>query len=442
MSRLLATATLATAVRALAFDGKPARATNAVVPDATFNLAEITEAPKIRELMRRAEGEQTILFGPDNTCGYVSGRAGAPITCNTAYTCAFIYDDSYGRGGCYSDNDYGIRDTCLDYQQVYSTSLCDNGCLQDTFTLKCTETTAPYCGTLTWFSGIVDYLCADRPVSTPQQLLTTYIGESDGRSFQTLTYTSTESGSDGSSIFNTVTGDDSFTIPSSSSRAASSTGFSGGNGGNSGSSGSNGGSDNSNSNGGDEPVTKSSSTPIGPIVGGVVGGVGGLALIGLGIFFIIRHNNKKKKNNNGPLNPGQPMQQTPVPGGMGPPPGAPGYPPQAYAQQPYQQQPVSPQGFYPQQEQKPAGFVTLSPTGVPDRHDSTSPVSQFSEARHSVQPQSPTSTLNTNWGPQPGQQAPPNVAVAVPATVHEAGGNVVGQRDYNSNHHGQFHEMA
>ncbi|KAI0542172.1 hypothetical protein GGR58DRAFT_527231 [Xylaria digitata] len=438
MSRLLAAATLVTAAWALAFDGKPAWATNAVVPDATFHHPEITEAPKIGELMRRAEGEQTILLGPDNTCGYVSGRAGAPITCNTAYTCAFVYDDSYGRGGCYSDGDYGIRDTCLDYQQVYSTSLCDNGCLQDTFTLKCTETSAPYCGTLTWFSGIVDYLCADRPVSTPQQLSTTYIGETDGRSFQTLTYTSTDSASDGGSVFNSVTGDNSFTIPSSSSRAASSTGISGGNGGSSGSSGSNSSSNN-------EP-DKKSSTPIGPIVGGVVGGVGGLALIGLGIFFIIRHNNKKK-NNNGPLNPGQPMQQTPVPGGMGPPPGAPGYPPQAYVQQPYQQQPISPQGFYPQQEQKPVGFVTLSPTGVPDRHDSTSPVSQFSEARQSVQPQSvqpqsPASTTNANWGPQPGQQVPPNVPLNVPATVHEAGGNVVGQRDYNSNHHGQFHEMG
>ncbi|TGJ79483.1 hypothetical protein E0Z10_g9285 [Xylaria hypoxylon] len=450
MSRFLTAATLVTAVRALAFDGKPARATDVVVPDATFHLPEITQAPNVRELFKRqSNGDQVVLIGPDNTCGYVSGRAGAPITCNNDYTCAFVYDDSYGRAGCCQGDDCGIRNTCLDYDQVYSTSLCDNGCLQDTYTVKCTEASAPYCATLTWFSGVIDFLCADRAVSTPQQLYTTYIGESDGRSFETFTVSATDSASDDGSAFDSATDDGSFFLPitssdtsfstATSSRTSSSSGTSGGN---SGSSGSDNDSSSNNNSGGS---SQKSSTPIGPIVGGVVGGVGGLALIGLGIFFIVRHNNKKKS---AALNPGQPMEQTAAGGGMSPPPpGAPGYPPQAYnqqqyqqpyQQQPYQQQSTPPQAYYPPQEQKPAGFVTLSPGTVPDRHDSTSPVSQFSDARHSVQPQSPTSTLNSNWGPQPGQQAPLNV----PPTVHEAGGNVVGETDYNANHRGQFHEMG
>ncbi|KAI0416401.1 hypothetical protein F5X98DRAFT_181977 [Xylaria grammica] len=434
MSRFLAAATLVTAARALAFDGRPAQVTDAVVPDATFHLAEITEAPRIKELSKRQSEDQIVLIGPDNTCGFISGRFGAPVTCDSGNTCAFVYDTSYGRAGCCDGDDCVIHDACLDYSEIYTRSACDVGCFQDSLTVKCTETTAPYCATISWFSGIVEFLCADGQITTPVQIYTTYAGETDGRRFETFTVT--PSGS--------VSGDDAVTDGSfmlsftSSARSSSTTDTSGGN---SGGSGSNGNSGNNNGNSGTSPDEKKPSTPIAPIVGGVVGGVGGLALIGVAIFFIVRHNNKKKAAGG----PAQPMQQTVAAGGMAqPPPGAPapGYPPQVYSnanynQQPYQQQSTPPQGFYPPQEQKPAGFVTLSPTGVPDRHDSTSPVSQFSDARHSVQPQSPTSTLNSNWGAQPVQQQPPNV----PPTVHEAGGNVVGETDYNSNHRGQFHEM-
>ncbi len=80
MSRFLTVATLVTAVRALAFDGKPARATDTVVPDATFHLPEITDAPSIKDLFKRQSSDQTILIGPDNTCGYVSGRAGKVVS--------------------------------------------------------------------------------------------------------------------------------------------------------------------------------------------------------------------------------------------------------------------------------------------------------------------------------------------------------------------------
>ncbi|KAJ3552806.1 hypothetical protein NPX13_g11030 [Xylaria arbuscula] len=230
MSRLLTAATLASAVQALAFDGKPARETNAVVPDATFHLPEITAAPAIKELFKRqSSGDQTVLIGPDNTCGYVSGRAGAPITCNNDYTCAFIIQEDFGRAGCCEGDNCGLRATCLDYSAVYYSSACDDGCLQDTFTLKCTESAAPYCNTITFFSGIEDFLCASLNISTPQQLYTTYIGESDGRSFEEYTLTASDSASGGSdfSDFNTASDDGSFVISFTSSEAAASTDGSG-----------------------------------------------------------------------------------------------------------------------------------------------------------------------------------------------------------------------
>ncbi|TRX92198.1 hypothetical protein FHL15_006813 [Xylaria flabelliformis] len=443
MSRFLTTATVVTAVRALAFDGRPARATDVVIPDPTFNFPAITQAPNI-ELFKRAAGDQTVLIAPDNTCGYVSGRPGAAVTCNNDYTCAFIIQEDFGRAGCCQGDNCGLRATCLDYNQVYSQSACDNGCLQDTFTLKCTETTASFCNTETFYSGIIDFYCNSYNISTPQQLYTTYSGETGAKTWQQFIITPTASGT-GNTGLNSATDDGSFGLSITSKAAPSNTQTSSGGSGNNGSSGDNSGNNNNNN----PPTQKQSSTPIAPIVGGVVGGVGGLALIGLAIWLIIRHNNKKK-NAAAAATPGQPMQQTAAAGGgMSPPPngGAAGYPPTnqgyngAYGQPPYQQQTPPPQAYYPTGEQKPTGFVGLTPTGVPDRHDSTSPVSQMSDPRYSTQPHSPTTTLNSNWGPQtghPGQPGSPNV----PQTVYEAGGNVVGERDYNSNHRGQFHEMA
>ncbi|KAI2625485.1 hypothetical protein GGS21DRAFT_304409 [Xylaria nigripes] len=408
MARFFIAATLVNAVQALAFDGKPALVTAAVIPDATFHLPAITPAPDVREMFKRQANDQTVLIAPDNTCGYVSGRPGAPFTCNGGNTCAFVFQSAFGAVGCCDSGgtNCGVRATCLDFKQVYMSSACDNGCLQDTFTAKCTNSALPYCGTVTFFSGVRDFYCDSLSISTPQQLYTTYSGQT-GRSFQQVLVSSTLSENGSPILSNTE------------SASPSGSNNSGGN--------NNHGSDNNDSS------HSSSSAPVGAIVGGVVGGVGAFTLIGLATFFIIRHNNKKDKKNKDP-NANQSMQQAAAAGGMGPAPAAPGYPQQTYGQQPYQHPSTQPQG-YSAGEQKPTGFVSMSPTGVPDRYDSTSPVSQMSDPRQSVQPHSPTASLNGNWGAQPGA---PNV----PPTVHEAGGNVIGERDYHSNHRGQFHEMA
>ncbi|KAJ2970955.1 hypothetical protein NUW58_g9547 [Xylaria curta] len=272
MSKFFTTATLVAAVQALAFDGKPARATDGVVPDATFHLPEITQAPEVdvRALLRRDTGDNTVLIGPDNTCGYVSGRPGAPITCNNDYTCAFIIQENFGRAGCCEGNDCGLRATCLDVRQVSRS--CDNGCLQDTFTLKCTASSASYCNTVTFFSGVIDYYCGANNISTPQQLYTTYNGQTDAKPWQQVIVTPTASGGTG---VNSASEDGSFFITFTSTRP-SNTGSPSGSG-NNGSGGNSGDNNNSGSGSGsgsntDQPVQKQESTPVGPIVGGVVGG--------------------------------------------------------------------------------------------------------------------------------------------------------------------------
>ncbi|CAJ2511090.1 Uu.00g067150.m01.CDS01 [Anthostomella pinea] len=439
MATLFTTAVIITAVQGLAFDGKPPRATNAVVPDPTYQLPEITEPPSVRDLFKRQNG-QTVLVGPDNTCGFVDGRPGAAYTCASDYTCALVTTSSGGAIACCDSSDCGLRVDCLDYVDIYYSSSCNNGCLADTFTAKCTNIDYPYCGTVTLFDGIIDYYCNSLSISTPEQLYTTYDGETDGRSFTEVVVTlssdtfaseaTQNSGNDGD--------DNTQTSPINSPAASPSSGG-----------GTKGGSSSSPNSSGSNSGSSKSSTPIGPIVGGVVGGVAVLALVGLGLFFILRRN-KKNKNKDQPAQ--EMMHQAPGPNGPTPPVVAGGYQQPPYNNNaPYGQPQYAtptppaqspPQGYFAA-DQKPNAFVGLSPAS-PDRNNSTSPVSQITDANHSrqnVQPTSPTSTVNS-WGAgQASQTAFHGAQPSVPPTVHEAGGNVVGERGYD-NHRGQFHELG
>ncbi|KAI0009305.1 hypothetical protein F4779DRAFT_378986 [Xylariaceae sp. FL0662B] len=412
MANLIAAAAFMTAVQALAFDGKPPEPTNAFDISPTSPQPEITAAPDIRQLAKRAEGH-TVLVGPDNTCGYFDGRPGAVYSCNGALaTCALVTTSAIGAVACCIDDECGLRIDCIDYRSFYSLSACNNACVRDTFTVKCTNSRTPYCGTVTFFSGIKDYYCDTLSNSILQQLYTTWHGESDGRTFTPVVVTLSD---DSFTALTTTTpgsdddDDSTSTVPDSSSPTSA---------GSEESSGSSGSSHSS-----------SSSVDVGAIVGGVVGGIAGLALIGLCIFFLIRHFNKKKTQDDAAAAP-PPMESA----GYQPP-----YNPhysQQYAQAPPAYPPQA--GFFAPDQNKPDGVVIAQ---LPDATDPASPVSSATDHRQSVlsastmhsQQQQPATT--TTYQPQ---QYSPNV----PPTVHEASGNVVGARDYNADHHGQLHELG
>ncbi|RYO78979.1 hypothetical protein DL766_000626 [Monosporascus sp. MC13-8B] len=142
--QVLLAASFGMAVQALAFDGRPSEPTDSPVPSPVNPLpSRITTPPSVLELAKRQEA-LTVLVAPDNTCGYLDGRAGAPYTCmDRTATCAFYPSSGLGAVGCCIDDICNWSLTCLDYVQVYSSSLCDNGCLYDTYTVKCTPTAAP-----------------------------------------------------------------------------------------------------------------------------------------------------------------------------------------------------------------------------------------------------------------------------------------------------------
>lgn len=352
--------------------------------------------------------------------------------------------------------------TCIDSSQFFSSSACGSSCKSDSFTLKCTQSDTPYCNSVSINGGaslkVYGYFCNDEAVSTMQPILTTFSGETDGRSFSasildtSIVSTADETETFGGSPHSTTTS---------------------------------GGSTKTTSGGGSSGTTSVAPAPAkksntGAIAGGVVGGVAGLALIGAAVFFILRSQRKKNGMQGSPgAAPGAPGGPGGAPlagaavagaaaggvaGAASPgmsqvntPPPQPYYvdptktPEYAYAgqgspqpgQQPYYQ---GQQPYPPQQPYYAANAVAPSP----DRTDSTSPMPVGS----SVQDYRMSSISAAGSSPYTGAISPQttgNTAVAnvagghpqVPATIHEAGGNAVGgAQDFNANHHGEMHELA
>lgn len=386
-----------------------------------------TAAPGVHELLKRqsASGsissDTTVLVAPDNTCGFISGRPGAAYSCGVGGTCLFLTAEAprTGNVACCDGEDCNFRATCIDYDQYYTQSICDDGCKVDAYTTKCIGTDYPYCNTVSFRGGIVDYWCNGLNISVPQAASTTYDGQT-GRSFMPVVLSDETS----SSLILSPTSSEVVPGPTTDPNGDNgSTGNSGntgnnGNNGDSGSTGDSGSSQNKDNGGG-------SSTPIGAIVGGVVGGVAVLALIGVALWWFLR----KKKGNKQQPQP-QPQAQEVYP------------PMEQKGQHPYD--PNGGFGGYQQQQQhaasppqsygQPPGFYA-----VPGQHPSPDPLnphsstaSQFTDPRTSYQGASPSSSYGGS-APPPGGY--PNYQPQG-AVIHEVPAQT------GDNHRGQMHELG
>ncbi|KAH8908908.1 hypothetical protein BR93DRAFT_966934 [Coniochaeta sp. PMI_546] len=233
----------------------------------------------------------------DNTCAYVSGIAASSLYCDADQAC--VYNSIYSAIGCCShailsatsngtsqtasggstSRSCPVWTTCYDSTESASYTT-DNG-----LTVYCGQSSYPTCIKHVYkdpvWTGYTLWGCARSARSDEVYYTPTVLTSTSSTSSSTTSSSSTSSTSTTSSGTTTSTAD-----PSTSTSAA--------------------------------PVSGGSkSTPVGPIVGGVVGGVAGLGLIGLALFFILR----RKKSGDappaaaGPTSPGQ---------GPPPPPGPPG----------------------------------------------------------------------------------------------------------------------
>lgn len=270
--------------------------------------------------------------------------------------------------------------------------------------INSTSTEAPYCNTISFPGNIMDVFCNNVNITGIQAALTTYRGESS-RTFFPLTLT-------GNTPATTTSDDSTSASPTSSSSSSSSASSTGGND----SSGDN-GSSGDNNNGSKNSGGSKSNT--GAIVGGVVGGVGGLALIGLAVFFFLRRRN--------PATGHEPVSQNAPPPVVYPAPGM-QQPPQGYYDPKFAaatgQQPYPPNQQYGQQ-----GFYPPQPSVSPDQ--ATSPNGSHIDPRYSLAPSS------TSPAPSGGYVAPVAGGFQPQENViHEA------PAAGSDNHRGEMHELA
>ncbi|KAG5789415.1 hypothetical protein H9Q69_011533 [Fusarium xylarioides] len=228
------------------------------------------------ELKRRAESEDSVLrvtIAPDETCGFIDGKKDSPVTCPNSRACSWATSSDVGLVACASD----IYVACIESSRAVNSSQCNDVCQSNTFNLFCTDSDEPYCRTYVYPGSIFDYRCASTTVDETERvyfisegkrranLITTTLdsdssGTSEGlQQVVTVTVQEKSSGSPGAVTI--------YVIPQLPSAAATSS---------------------------LSPTSSNKSTPVGPIVGGVVGGVVILGLIGLGAFCLIRRGRKNK----------------------------------------------------------------------------------------------------------------------------------------------------
>ncbi|KAK4245962.1 hypothetical protein C7999DRAFT_42574 [Corynascus novoguineensis] len=229
----------------------------------------VTAAPVPRALQKRST----------QTCGYVDGDLVSSYVCaHSEAEC--LYDDRSSAVGCCLTESCEVYAGCLPYKSSKATKTYDSD-----KTLYCSNSDLPSCAVFSYadktgsIAGYTIHTCDS--VSTTY---TMFFRPTDTSSSSRSTTTSESlSESPESTTGSSPTGTDSDSSPAETS--------------------------------GDSDSDSDSSTPVGPIVGGVVGGVAALALIGLGVFFLVR-----RKKQNGPNPAG--LQGGPT-GFMGGPPGGP-----------------------------------------------------------------------------------------------------------------------
>ncbi|KAK3397279.1 hypothetical protein B0T20DRAFT_394412 [Sordaria brevicollis] len=487
VSRLYQVALFGASVHALAYPGP--QATDRVIIPSNAKSPSPTLPPSLPPgfhnglLRRQISGSEsgsygdTILIAPDNTCGYVSGLAGAAFTCvDPANSCVFIPSSGSipGAAGCCNTKACGFRVTCMDYSEVLVQSKCDDGCMADTYTAKCTGTDNPYCGTIAFPGGITDYFCGTLSGSRVQSAKTTWDGETDGRTF--LTYSNTGA----SSTLAVPTIESSSSSNRASSTVSSSSSGTVGLGGSS--------TDSADDTDQPEPKKEKGGSNLGAIIGGAVGGLAVIGLVILGIVWMMR----RKRNNNDNTNntPDTPAMSTAAAAG-GPGGGHPGLanspPPPApspgttvgggggnldpalnaashnsyyYAGSPDPTKvPVMTQ-HYPAPASPPPADYNNNNNGQYNNnsHNGSSPTSGY------IPPSSPASTLMSGGGYQhssvsnpsahphhmsgqsftgyPQGQQPNLYGPPGGQPVYEAASNAVGgPQELNANHRGQMHEL-
>ncbi|KAH6869250.1 hypothetical protein B0T10DRAFT_568971 [Thelonectria olida] len=130
----------------------------------------------LEKQQKRETPGNTWTIAPDETCGYLSGSVGAPITCDDYETCLWHVQVAFFCAGSKTTTGHV---TCFNREDALNTDKCDDVCISDIYNLLCTETSAPYCRTYAYPSDLRDYRCANTPATRVSSASWTYDGQDD-----------------------------------------------------------------------------------------------------------------------------------------------------------------------------------------------------------------------------------------------------------------------
>ncbi|VTO90925.1 unnamed protein product [Fusarium graminearum] len=262
-----------------------------ISPRATAGPYELLQEAKLLEGYRLKERQVsvtsalslTLTVASDETCGYLSGSVGVPITCENGASCTWE-PNNLNIIACGTDHYL----ECVESKTAVNPKLCDDVCQSDTWNLlwyAClflychpisisanrsflysTDSNEPYCRTYLYPNGVVDYRCASTSVTAQQRVEHTYKGETNPDFITTTISDDVSTSPEPRPGPTSSLSDEPTTTTTTDPGPTTTTAI---------------------------PSTSSKSTPVGAIVGGVVGGLAVLGLIALGIVIALRRRKPK-----------------------------------------------------------------------------------------------------------------------------------------------------
>ncbi|KAH7179026.1 uncharacterized protein B0J16DRAFT_357206 [Fusarium flagelliforme] len=227
---------------------------------------EPTVAPGLRYEAKRQQmsmSELAVTQAPDETCGYLSGRAVLPITCENSKPCMWATEIGMICGDIKGDlKDWQVHYKCMDREMALNPVHCNDTCIDNPVFLLCTEESAPYCATYLFPDAIVDYRCSSTPGTRASSADFTYRGQENAGIVTTIIPL------DGRRITTTKPTESSSSADSTSSTTSASSSPS--------------------------PDPPSSQNNLGAIIGGAIGGFAALSFVIIAIFWFIRQSKRKQ----------------------------------------------------------------------------------------------------------------------------------------------------
>ncbi|PTD04095.1 hypothetical protein FCULG_00000016 [Fusarium culmorum] len=221
--------------------------------------------PRLRYEAKRQQmsmSELAVTQAPDETCGYLSGRAVLPITCENSKPCMWATEIGMICGDINDDEkNWQVHFKCMDREMALNPALCNDTCIDNPVFLLCTEESAPYCATYLFPDAIVDYRCSSTQATRASSADFTYRGQENAGVVTTIIPLN------GRRISKTKPTESISSADSTSSTTSASS-----------------------SSSPDPP----NSNNLGAIIGGAIGGFAALSLVIIAIFWFIRQSKKKQ----------------------------------------------------------------------------------------------------------------------------------------------------